>query len=196
MVIKLRNAKIERNTSETQISLDINLDGLGNSDIEVDNKFLTHMLTTLSKHSLIDIKLKAVGDLDHHLVEDVGIAIGTVLKKALGDKKGIKRFGNAIIPMDEALARVAIDLGGRGYCIYDLKCQLEIVEDLPVSLIEHFFEAFASNSEINLHITVLDGKDDHHKLEAVYKALAISLKIATAIDPRISDIIPSTKGVI
>ncbi|MHA1229741.1 MAG: imidazoleglycerol-phosphate dehydratase HisB [Candidatus Helarchaeota archaeon] len=195
-MIKLRNVKIERNTSETQISLEINLDGTGQADIKVDNKFLTHMLTTLSKHSLIDISLKAIGDLEHHLVEDVGISLGQALKKALGDKKGIKRFGYAIIPMDESLARVAIDLGGRGYCIYNLNCNSDIVEDLPVSLIEHFFEALAMNADMNLHITVLEGKDDHHKLEAVYKALAVSLKIAVSKDDRISGVIPSTKGVL
>ncbi|MHA1271462.1 MAG: imidazoleglycerol-phosphate dehydratase HisB [Candidatus Helarchaeota archaeon] len=192
----MRIVKLDRDTSETQISIEINLDGTGKSNIEVDNKFLSHMLTTLSKHSLIDISLRANGDLDHHLVEDVGIVLGQALKKALDDKRGIRRFGYAIIPMDEALARVAIDLGGRGYCIYDLKCQLKVVEDLPISLIQHFFEALASNAEINVHITVLDGNDDHHKLEAVYKALAISLRSAIEIDERISDIIPSTKGVI
>ena len=195
-MIKLRKIKIERNTSETQISLEMNLDGIGKSDIEVDNKFLIHMLTTLSKHSLIDIKLKAVGDLEHHLVEDVGIAVGTALKKALGDKKGIIRFGSSLIPMDEALAQVAIDLSGRGYCIYNLNCQLDIVEDLPVSLIEHFFEAFAINSEINLHVNVLNGKNDHHKIEAIFKALALSLRTAITIDSRIKNIVPSTKGVI
>ncbi|MBD3229386.1 MAG: imidazoleglycerol-phosphate dehydratase HisB [Candidatus Lokiarchaeota archaeon] len=192
----LRKAKIERNTSETQIKLEINLDGQGDSDIQVNNKFLTHMLTTLAKHSLIDIKLNAIGDLDHHLVEDVGIALGVAFKKVLKDKKGIKRFASAIVPMDESLARIAIDLGGRGYCVYDLDCNLEIVEDLPVSLVEHFFEALASNSEINLHIKVLDGKNDHHKLEAVYKALAICLKDATRIEKRIQDRVPSTKGVL
>jgi imidazoleglycerol-phosphate dehydratase len=192
----MRIAKIERDTSETQISLEINLDGKGESNINVKNKFLTHMLSTLSKHSLIDLKLEAIGDLDHHLVEDVGIVLGECLKKALNDKKGITRFGSAIVPMDEALARVVIDLGGRGYCIYKLNCKMDSVEDLPVSLIEHFFESFASNSGMNLHLTVLDGKDDHHKLEAVYKALALSLKTAVSIDKRIKDSIPSTKGVI
>ena len=140
-MIKLRNVKIERNTSETQISLEINLDGTGQADIKVDNKFLTHMLSTLSKHSLIDIKIKASGDLEHHLVEDVGIALGISIKKALGDKRGIKRFGYAIVPMDESLAQVALDLGGRGYCIQKLNCQLDIVEDtskIMFSLLQAF----------------------------------------------------------
>ncbi|MHA1310296.1 MAG: imidazoleglycerol-phosphate dehydratase HisB [Candidatus Helarchaeota archaeon] len=192
----MRIAKIERNTSETQIVVELNLDGIGKADIKVDNKFLTHMLTTLSKHSLIDINLKAYGDLEHHLVEDVGIAFGIALKNALGDKKGIIRFGSALIPMDESLAQVAIDLGGRGYCIHELKCEHNIVEDLPVSLIEHFFESFASNAGINLHLVILHGNDDHHKIEAIYKALAVSLRNAIKIDPRISDKVPSTKGII
>jgi len=192
----MRTVKYERSTSETQISIELNLDGTGKSDIQLNNKFLTHMLSTLSKHSLIDIKIKASGDLEHHLVEDVGIALGISIKKALGDKRGIKRFGYAIVPMDESLAQVALDLGGRGYCIQKLNCQLDIVEDIPVSLIEHFFESFANNSSMNLHITVLYGNDDHHKLEAVYKALALSLKEAISFDERIKNQIPSTKGII
>ncbi|MHA1298020.1 MAG: imidazoleglycerol-phosphate dehydratase [Candidatus Helarchaeota archaeon] len=197
----MRTAKFQRKTKETDINLEINLDGTGNyenksKEFSEGYTFLSHMLENFSKHSLIDIKIDSTGDLQHHLVEDVAICLAEALKKALGNKKGIKRFGSAFAPMDEVLARVVIDLSGRGYSNIDLKLKLDEIDGLPVSLLNHFLNTFVKVSEIALHGKVLYGEDDHHKVEGFFKAWALSMKHAVSIDERIKNIIPSTKGTI
>jgi len=190
----LRKAKAVRETAEVKISVKLDLDGKGRSKIETGNRFLNHMLTTISKHSLIDLEVNATGDLKHHLSEDVALTIGEALSKALGDKRGIKRFGTAHVPMDESLARAAMDLGGRPHIELDLKIQSSQIEDLVTEDIEHFFISLGQSSKSNLHLTTLYGNNDHHKIEAVVKALALALKEAVSLDSRISKSIPSTKG--
>ena len=194
----MRTAKIERKTRETQISLELDLDGTGECRIETPLKFLNHMLENLSRHSRFDLRIDAKGDVevdDHHLVEDIGICLGMALEKALGDKKGIQRMGYAIVPMDDALATVAVDLSGRGYAKVEIPFS-EFKEgklgDLSKENIPHFFESFALNGRFNLHMLV-EGKNDHHKVESCFKALARALYDATRI---IGEEIPSTKGVV
>jgi imidazoleglycerol-phosphate dehydratase len=190
----LRKAKAIRETAEVKISVKLDLDGKGRSKIETGNRFLNHMLTTISKHSLIDLEVHATGDLKHHLSEDVALTIGEALSKALGDKRGITRFGTAHVPMDESFARAAIDLGGRPHTELDLKIQSSQIEDLVTEDIEHFFISLGQTSKSNLHLATLYGSNDHHKIEAVVKALALALKEAVSLDFRISKSIPSTKG--
>ncbi|TFG04696.1 MAG: imidazoleglycerol-phosphate dehydratase HisB [Promethearchaeota archaeon] len=192
----LRVAKFHRKTSETDISLELTLDGTGKSNIKTNIQFLSHMLTLLSRHSLIDLKLECQGDLKHHIVEDVGIALGQALQQALGDKRGIRRYGYAYIPMDEVLARCAIDLGGRAYLVNNLQLKSQEVEDIPVTLLDHFLDTFVKNASINLHLEVLYGDDEHHKVEAGFKALAYALKQAISFDLKTSTLIPSSKGVL
>lgn len=194
----MRTGKIERKTKETEIELELNLDGTGKSEIETPLKFLNHMLENFSKHSKFDLNVQATGDIeveDHHLVEDMGICLGLALEKALGDKKGIQRMGDAIVPLDDALATVALDLSGRGYA----KVEIPFSEfkdaklgDLTKENIPHFFESFALNGKFNLHMKV-EGKNDHHKVESCFKALAKALYDATRIT---GEEIPSTKGVV
>ena len=190
----MRKAEANRETAEVKISVKLDLDGKGKSKIETGNRFLNHMLTTISKHSLIDLEVDATGDLKHHLSEDVALTIGEALSKAIGDKRGIKRFGTAHVPMDESLARAALDLGGRPHIELDLKIQSSQIEDLVTEDIEHFFISLGQSSKSNLHLATLYGNNDHHKIEAVVKALALALKEAVSIDSRISKSIPSTKG--
>jgi len=190
----LRKAKAIRETAEVKISVKLDLDGKGRSNIETGNRFLNHMLTTISKHSLIDLEVQATGDLKHHLSEDVALTIGEALDKALGDKRGITRFGTAHVPMDESLARAAMDLGGRPHTELDLKIQSSQIEDLVTEDIEHFFISLGQTSKSNLHLATLYGNNDHHKIEAVVKALALALKEAVSLDSRTSKSIPSTKG--
>lgn len=190
----MRKAKANRETTEVKISVKLDLDGKGRSKIETRNRFLNHMLTTISKHSLIDLEVDATGDLKHHLSEDVALTIGEALSKALGDKRGIKRFGSAHVPMDESLARATMDLGGRPHIELDLKIQSSQIEDLVTEDIEHFFISLGQSSKSNLHLATLYGNNDHHKIEAVVKALALALKEAVSLDSRISKSIPSTKG--
>jgi imidazoleglycerol-phosphate dehydratase len=192
-VEKKRKAKVSRETTETNIELGLELDGKGSYKIDVGISFFEHMLTLLSKHSKIDLKVKAQGDLGHHLIEDIGIVMGQALKKALGKKKGIRRFGFSYIPMDEALARCVLDLSGRTYHVINLNCQRERVEDCQVEDITHFFISLAKSAEINLHIQVLYGDNEHHKIEAAFKALAKSLQQAVEV---VSEDIPSTKGIL
>ena len=197
----MRIGESERKTKETEIKIKVNLDGTGKFSSKVNEegggvKFLLHMLENFSKHSLIDIDLDVKGDLPHHIIEDIGMVLADTLNKALGDKKGINRFGWALIPMDEALARVAIDLGGRLYAKIDLGLKLDVIEFLPVSLLNHFLETFTANFKINLHAAVLYGDDDHHKVEVFFKAFAIAMKNAVTFDERKKDQIPSTKGTI
>jgi len=186
-----RTAQISRKTTETDISIELNLDGTGIYEIKTGIKFMDHMLMLLAKHSGINLKIHASGDLTHHLVEDIGIVLGECFNKALGDKKGINRYGFALIPMDESLARCAIDLSGRKALEIDLKLNECNIEDVMVEDVYHFFNSFAENAKMNLHLHVLYGTDQHHKTEAATKALAISINCAVKI---ISDQMPSTKG--
>lgn len=188
-----RTSIIERNTKETQISLKIDLDGSGKSTISTPIHFLSHMLELFSKHSKIDLELTAKGDLNHHITEDVAICLGQALLEALGDKKGIRRYGDKIIPMDEALAVCALDLGGRAFHHIELKTEKGLIEDCNSEDMEHFFETFSINAKINLHILVNYGGNEHHKAEAAFKAFAYAMREAIEI---IGTEIPSTKGVI
>lgn len=189
-----RTAKIERNTNETSISLDLNLDGTGTYELNSGIGFLDHMLSHLSKHGKIDLSLKAKGDLevdDHHTVEDIAICIGGCFNQALGDKKGIARYANCSVPMEDALVNVAVDLSGRAFCIYNAKYPTEKIGNFDVECIEEFIRAFTSNAMINLHVNVIYGTNSHHIAEAVFKAIGQAL--AKAIQITGSDI-PSTKG--
>ncbi|MFX0028681.1 MAG: imidazoleglycerol-phosphate dehydratase HisB [Candidatus Hermodarchaeota archaeon] len=189
----VRTTKISRKTSETEITVELNLDGSGKNEIDTGFKFIDHMLRLLATHSESDIKIKATGDLTHHIIEDIGISLGECFHKALGDKKGINRYGSALIPMDEVLARCVIDFSGRKSLILDLQLKDCNIEDVAVEDIIHFLNSFAENAKMNLHIHVLYGKDQHHKVEAVFKALARAIKKAKKI---ISDEIPSSKGIL
>ncbi|MBP6880853.1 imidazoleglycerol-phosphate dehydratase HisB [Candidatus Saccharibacteria bacterium] len=196
--MKTRKATINRDTNETQISVTVNLDGTGQYEINTGVGFLDHMLELLSKHSLIDINLCAKGDLekdDHHTIEDVGIALGQAISEALGDKRGIERYG-FLMPMDETLAEVALDLGGRFYFVWDVDFTRENINDMPTEMFEHFFYSFADNLRANLHINLRYGKNDHHKAEAIFKSVGRSLRFALSQDPRNKELMPSTKGTI
>ena len=194
----MRTSKIERNTLETQIKLNLNIDGCGNKKIDCDIPFFKHMLEQFAAHGYFDIDLEVKsldGDM-HHSVEDVAIVLGQAFKEALGDKKGIKRYGNATIPMDEALVMSAIDLSGRAYCNTDLSIQEEKTGDFDTILVKHFFSSFAANSLSTVHIKTLYGDDTHHVIEAIFKSFARALKMACEIDEAHKDITPSTKGVL
>jgi len=191
-----RTATINRKTSETDINIVINLDGSGNYKVDTGIGFLNHMLELFSKHSLIDIQLSAKGDLqfdEHHTVEDIGIVLGQAIAKALGDKKGIERYG-FLLPMDESLAQVALDLGGRNGFVWDVEFKREMINDMPTELFEHFFQSLADNLKANLHIILRYGKNDHHKAEAIFKCVARALRFAISKDPRNAELMPSTKG--
>jgi len=189
-----RKSDILRETTETSIKINLNLDGSGKSDITTGFKFIDHMLVLLTRHSGIDLMLNASGDLTHHIIEDIGISLGEAFIKALGDKKGINRYGYAYIPMDDALARCVLDFSGRKSLILDLKLNEDCdIEDVAVEDIRHFLNSFTENAKMNLHLHVLYGEDQHHKVEASFKALAKAIKEAIKI---VSDEIPSTKGVI
>lgn len=193
----MRIAKLKRDTTETQISVELNLDGDGIYDVETGIGFLDHMLEQLSRHSLIDLKLRAKGDLHidmHHTTEDCGIAIGQAFAKALGDKKGIRRYANQHLPMDEALTRVALDVSGRPYLIWDVDFSRPKLGDMDTELFREWFQAFAQNAGITLHIANLYGDNNHHIVETCFKALARALREAIEIDPRRAEDVPSTKG--
>jgi imidazoleglycerol-phosphate dehydratase len=192
----MRQAAIERNTKETQIKLEFNLDGRGKAEVDTGIGFLDHMLTLLAGHGLFDIVVEAKGDLhidEHHTAEDVMICLGKALDQALGDRRGIVRTAHSYVPMDEALALVAVDLGGRPYCVFEAEFVTARVGELGTDLIFHLFESLAIHARINLHAKVFYGRNDHHKVEALFKALARALDAATQIDPRRQDV-PSTKG--
>ncbi|MCK5175843.1 MAG: imidazoleglycerol-phosphate dehydratase HisB [Planctomycetes bacterium] len=189
-----RTAKTERKTKETDISVEINLDGEGRYDIDSGIGFLDHMLTHISKHGKIDMTVKATGDLEvdaHHTVEDVGICIGTCLAKALGDKKGIARYGNSSVPMEDAMANIALDLSGRAYCVYEVNYRTEKIGDFDVECVEEFMRSFSSAGKLNLHINVPYGSNSHHIAEAIFKAVGQAIAAAVKI---VGTDIPSTKG--
>lgn len=193
----MRKATIERTTKETSIHVEVNLDGTGVYEISTGIGFLDHMLEQLSRHSLMDLKVQAKGDLHidmHHTTEDTGIAIGEAVMKALGDRKGITRYGSAYSPMDETLSRVALDISGRPYFIWKVDFSKPKLGEMDTELFREWFQAFAFASGMTLHVETLYGINNHHIVESCYKGLARSLRIATQIDPRKSDSVPSTKG--
>ncbi|WP_120498291.1 imidazoleglycerol-phosphate dehydratase HisB [Kiloniella sp. EL199] len=195
----MRQASIERNTNETQITTTINLDGSGKYDVETGVGFLDHMIEQLSRHSLMDITLRAKGDLHidfHHTAEDVGIALGQAFKQALGDRKGIRRYGSCLLPMDEALSRVALDLSNRPYLVWNVTFDRDKIGDMDTELFREWFQAFAFNAGMTLHVDQIHGFNNHHIIEACFKALARSIREAIEIDPRKADEVPSTKGVL
>jgi imidazoleglycerol-phosphate dehydratase len=196
--MKGRTATISRNTSETKVSVTLNLDGTGNGNIETGVQFLDHMLNLFAKHGIFDLDISCIGDLGvdaHHSVEDIGICLGSALEKALGDKKGIVRFAHAYFPMDETLVRVVVDLSGRPYLVYNVNVEREHVGALESDLIEEFWKAVVTHARLNVHIELLYGRNTHHIFEAMFKAAARALSLATRIDPRVQGV-PSTKGVI
>jgi len=195
----MRKASINRNTKETSIKVDVNLDGTGKASIKTGIGFLDHMMEQIAKHSLIDIDLKAKGDLHidlHHTTEDSGIAFGEALKKALGDKKGIKRYASATIPMDETLSRVSLDLSNRPYLVWNVKLAVEKLGEMDTELFKEWFHAFSQSAGITLHVENIYGDNSHHKIESCYKGLARALREAVQVDQRAENIIPSTKGTI
>ena len=197
--VAARTASLERKTAETSISVSINLDGQGDYDVATGNGFLDHMVCQIARHGLFDITLHAKGDIHtgwHHLVEDTGIMLGRVFRQALSDGQGIRRMGHAIVPLDEALAMVAVDCGGRSYASVETTLDDVMVETLSGDLVGHFLESFAIESKINLHAKVLAGVSPHHKAEALCKALARALRDAVEPDPRAAQVVPSTKGTI
>ena len=192
-----RKAKISRKTKETSITVEVNIDGKGKYKIDTGIGFLDHMLEQLSKHSLMDISVKAKGDTHidlHHTTEDTGIAIGEAISKAAGNRKGIKRYAHALIPMDETLTRVAIDVSNRPYLIWKVNLKVEKLGEMDTELFKEWFQAFSQSAGITLHIENIYGENSHHKIESCFKGLARSLKDAFEIDKRIKSSIPSTKG--
>lgn len=195
----MRKALIDRRTAETQIRLRLNLDGRGRFENRTGIRFLDHMLDLVARHGGFDLEVTAMGDLDvdqHHTVEDVGIALGEAVAKALGTKKGINRAGYFVMPMDETLAVVAIDLGGRPHTVVDTRVATRLVGDLQSELVHDFFEGFASAARANVHVKVLYGRSNHHKIEACFKAFARALRVAVARDKRLAKMLPSTKGLL
>jgi imidazoleglycerol-phosphate dehydratase len=196
----LRRARIDRRTTETQIQLNLNLDGRGRYDIHTGIRFLDHMLELFARHGGFDLTIAATGDLDvdaHHTVEDVGIALGDAVLEALGNKRGINRAGYFLMPMDETLAVAAVDLSGRPFPVVDLKrVRARKVGDLPTELVQDFFEGFATAARANVHLKVLYGRSSHHQIEAVFKAFARALRVACARDRRLARMLPSTKGLL
>ena len=192
-----RISEQKRDTSESQVSVYINLDGSADYSVNTGSKMLDHLLDQLGRHGGFDLKIlsQSTNDPDgHHVAEDTGIVLGRAFSEALGDRKGIRRMGNAIVPLDEALSMVAVDLGGRGYSVFDMEFSTPIVGDLRSELVVHVLESFAREAKINLHVRILSGSNDHHIAESTFKALAKSLDFAVQIDPRFNDITPSTKG--
>ena len=195
----MRLARIDRQTTETRIRGRLNLDGRGKYRIRTGLRFLDHMLETVARHGGFDLDLEADGDLDvdaHHTVEDVGIALGDAVRQAIGSKRGINRAGYFVMPMDETLAVAAIDLGGRPHTVVDLQVPIERVGDLQVELVTDFFEGFAMAARANVHVKVLYGRSNHHKVEAVFKAFARALRVACSRDRQLGRTLPSTKGLL
>jgi imidazoleglycerol-phosphate dehydratase len=195
----VRRALIERNTTETQIRLKLAIDGQGRFSNRTGIRFLDHMLDLVARHGGFDLEIAATGDLDvdqHHTVEDVGIALGEAVRQALGDKKGINRAGYFVMPMDETLAVAAIDLSGRPATVVDTKVRVRLVGDLQAELVHDFFEGFAMGARANVHLKVLYGRSNHHKIEACFKAFGRALRVACAKDRRLAKMLPSTKGLL
>lgn len=194
--MKMRKAKITRKTRETNISIDLNLDGTGRYSVSTGMPFFDHMLELFSKHSLVDLNIKAKGDLAvdyHHTVEDLGLALGEALDKALGTRKGINRYGCCTVPMDEALSRAAVDLGGRPYLVKEVVCKKKKIRDFDLSLIEEFLQGLVVQGRMNLHVSQLAGKEAHHAYESMFKAMARAVREAIERDPRNRGL-PSSKG--
>ncbi len=192
-----RQASVERNTLETQIQIKVNLDGSGESKMETGVPFLEHMLEQVARHGLIDLDIKARGDLHidaHHTVEDVGITLGQAVTKAVGDKKGIVRYGHAYVPLDEALSRVVIDFSGRPGLEYNAKYPRQMVGEFDVDLLHEFFQGFVNHANVTLHIDNLRGDNSHHIAETIFKAFGRAVRMALAPDPRMQGVMPSTKG--
>lgn len=192
-----RTASITRDTQETQISLELNLDGTGEASLDTGLPFFEHMLTQICRHGLIDMKLKAVGDLEvdaHHTVEDVGIVIGQAIAETLGDKTGIYRYGHAYVPLDEALSRAVVDFSGRPGLEYQVEYTRPRIGDFDVDLLREFFQGFVNHAQVTLHLDNLRGANAHHQAETLFKAFGRALRMAAAPDPRMAGIIPSTKG--
>ena len=195
----MRRALIDRRTTETQISLSLGLDGKGRYDVGTGIRFLDHMLELFARHGAFDLRVRATGDLDvdqHHTVEDLGIALGEAVSKALGHRRGINRAGYFVMPMDETLAVAAVDLGGRPHTVVDLKVTAARVGDLQTELVYDFFAGFAIGARANVHLKVMYGRSSHHKVEAVFKAFARALRVACARDARLAAMLPSTKGLL
>jgi imidazoleglycerol-phosphate dehydratase len=193
----MRTAEIDRNTLETQISVFVNLDGSGEREFQTGLPFLDHMLDQVARHGLLDITIKANGDLEidaHHTVEDIGITLGQAVNEAIGDKKGIRRYGNAYVPLDEALSRVVIDFSGRPGLVYNVEFARQMVGDFDVDLFHEFFQGFVNHAKVTLHIDNLKGDNAHHQIETIFKAFGRALRMAAEPDPRMSDVTPSTKG--
>jgi imidazoleglycerol-phosphate dehydratase len=193
----MRTAEIDRNTLETQISVSVNLDGSGEREFQTGLPFLDHMLDQVARHGLIDITIKADGDLEidaHHTVEDIGITLGQAVNEAIGDKKGIRRYGHAYVPLDEALSRVVIDFSGRPGLVYNVEFVRQMVGDFDVDLFHEFFQGFVNHAKVTLHIDNLKGDNAHHQIETIFKAFGRALRMAAEPDPRMSDVTPSTKG--
>jgi imidazoleglycerol-phosphate dehydratase len=191
-----RRATIDRQTNETHVSVDLTLDGVGRGRIQTTIPFLNHMLELMTKHGFFDLSVQAKGDTeidDHHTIEDIGIVLGEALKQALGNKEGVRRFGWASVPLDETLAQVTVDLSGRPYLVYRVNLPNRRIKSFDLDLFEDFFQAFMTHGAFNLHVNVLYGRNPHHMMEAVFKALAKALDQATSIDDRISGVL-STKG--
>jgi len=195
----LRRATIDRQTTETHVKVRLEIDGRGRYAVRTGVRFLDHMLELTARHGGFDLSVAASGDLDvdaHHTVEDVGIALGEALLKALGSKRGINRAGYFVMPMDETLAVAAVDLSGRPFAIVDLNLGVKMVGDLPAEMVQDFFEGFASAARANVHLKVLYGRSSHHQVEAIFKAFARALRVACAKDPRLARMLPSTKGLL
>lgn len=195
----MRRGVIDRRTTETQIALSLTIEGKGKYDVHTGIRFLDHMLELFARHGGFDLKVNATGDLDvdqHHTVEDLGIALGEAVSKALGDRKGINRAGYFVMPMDETLAVAAIDLGGRPHTVTNLQVKVRLVGDLQTELVHDFFEGFAIGARGNVHIKVMYGRSNHHKIEASFKAFARALRVACAKDKRMASMLPSTKGLL
>jgi imidazoleglycerol-phosphate dehydratase len=192
-----RQARVERKTRETEVALQLNLDGTGASKVQTPIPFFSHMLEAWSRHGLMDLAVEASGDVEvdiHHTVEDVGIVLGQALRRALGDKRGVVRYGTAFVPMDEALVQASVDLSGRPFLVFNVPVARTRVSNFDLDMLQEFFRAFAFNAEITLHVTMHYGHNLHHIAEAVFKAVGRSLAEATRLDPRIAGVLPSTKG--
>jgi imidazoleglycerol-phosphate dehydratase len=192
-----RQARVERKTRETEVSITLNVDGMGASKVSTPIPFFSHMLEAWSKHGLIDLAVEATGDVEvdiHHTVEDVGIVLGQALRQALGDRRGIVRYGHAVVPMDEALVTASVDISGRPFLVFNVPVARTRVSNFDLDMLQEFFRALAFNAEITLHVTMQYGHNLHHITEAVFKAVGRALAEATRVNPRITDLVPSTKG--